>query len=85
MLSPAVVIGVRLSLTDAVTWVGYVDLNHGPLPYQVCSGGTVSSRNAGHRACARPLGDRQYPSAQVRSGTDVAQGDAQKTIYFGVI
>ena len=34
MLSIAVVMGGHSNLIEALTWWGYVDLNHGPLPYQ---------------------------------------------------
>jgi len=34
----------------AVTWWGYVDLNHGPLPYQVMPSGSVGPGTASYQA-----------------------------------
>jgi hypothetical protein len=50
-----------------------VDLNHGPLPYQVFFNELVTCASAGQRAFARSVDDRQCLPVLARSATEVAR------------
>jgi hypothetical protein len=52
-----------------LSWWGYVDLNHGPLPYQGLLGDFITCRIPGRRWKGMSVVDRETPSEAARSGT----------------